>query len=45
MKQKEDMCPETIDWCSDPNADNDEYLEPWMDEGFESEPDEEEVEE
>jgi hypothetical protein len=32
-------CP---DWCSDPFADNDEYIEPWMDEGFESEPEDEE---
>jgi len=31
-----------IDWCSDPSADNDEYLEPWLDEGFESEIDEDE---
>lgn len=29
------------DWCSDPSADDDEHLEPWMDEGFESEPEDE----
>jgi hypothetical protein len=27
-------------WNSDPDGDNDEYLPPWMDEGFESELDE-----
>ncbi len=33
-----------IDWISDPSADNDEYLEPFLDEGFESEPDSEDDE-
>jgi len=33
-------CPtdQCVDWCSDPAADNDETLEPFLDEGFESEP-------
>lgn len=30
-----------IDWIADPNSDNDETLEPFLDEGFESEPDSE----
>jgi hypothetical protein len=29
-----DQC---VNWCSDPAADNDETLEPYLDEGFESE--------
>lgn len=36
------QCP--IDWCSDPDADNDETLAPLLDEGFESEPEEDDDE-
>jgi hypothetical protein len=29
-----------IDWISDPESDNDEYIEPFLDEGFDSQTEE-----